>query len=55
MKLFKLLLFLFLAFLIFATSVQVAHASLVTIDKEGKVVVNVLSAEESIELEIPER
>ena len=55
MKLFKLLLFLFFTFLIFATSVQVARASLVTIDKEGKVVINVLSAEESIELEIPER
>ncbi|MCH7641106.1 hypothetical protein IID22_02845, partial [Patescibacteria group bacterium] len=55
MKLFKLLLFLFLAFLIFATSAQVTRASLVTIDKEGKVVINVLSAEESIELEIPRR
>ena len=29
------------------------HASLVTIDNQGKVIVNVLSAEESIELEIP--
>ena len=30
-----------------------AQASLVVIDKEGRVVINVLSAEESIELEIP--
>ncbi|MFV1917106.1 MAG: hypothetical protein ACC618_01285 [Patescibacteria group bacterium] len=35
--------------------VNPAHASLVTIDKEGRVTLNVLSAEESIELEIPRR
>ena len=37
----------------FLLSTSTVYASLVTIDGEGKVVVNVLSAEESIELEIP--
>lgn len=41
---------LLLLFFLSATSVK---ASLVTIDEEGRVIINVLSAEESIELEIP--
>ena len=41
-----------LVFLFFFTAAP-TNASLVVIDKEGRVVINVLSAEESIELEIP--
>lgn len=43
----------FLSFLFF--SVSDTRASLVTITKDGEVIVNVLSAEESIELEIPQK
>lgn len=52
MKLVRALVFVLLSsfWFIVAPSVQ---ASLVVIDKEGRVVINVLSAEESIELEIP--
>lgn len=51
----KLLVSLALFFLFLISTSGLAYASLVTIDKEGKVTINVLSAEESIELEIPRK
>ncbi len=52
MKVAKTFLVFFLSF-IFLISTSSAYASLVTINEEGRVVINVLSAEESLELEIP--
>lgn len=46
---------LIVSFLIFFLTSPLVHASLVTIDKEGRVIVKVLSVEDSIELEIPRR
>lgn len=55
MKPFRLLFSLVFSLLVFFSAALPVQASLVTIDKEGKVVINVLSAEDSIELEIPRR
>lgn len=52
MKVAKTFLVFFLSF-IFLISTSSAYASLVTINEEGRIVINVLSAEESLELEIP--
>jgi hypothetical protein len=50
----KILLILVLVFLIFLASLRNANASLISIDKEGRIVINVLSAEKSVGLEIPQ-
>jgi hypothetical protein len=52
MKVAKTFLVFILSF-IFLISTSSAYASLVTINEEGRIVINVLSAEESLELEIP--
>lgn len=49
----KLIYSIFLIPLVFTLSTKLAWASLVTIDNDGKVILNVLSAEKSSELEIP--
>ena len=54
MKKYKIFLTLFIFNLFFVLSVSKVDASLVTIDKYGKVIIKVLSAEESIGLEIPQ-
>ena len=54
MKKYKIFLTLFIFSLFFVLSVSKVDASLVTIDKYGKVIIKVLSAEESIGLEIPQ-
>lgn len=45
---------LFISLITLFLSANLAYASLININKEGKVVINVLSAEESIGLEIPQ-
>lgn len=53
MKWFKLFLSSFLAFLLLSATVFPALASLIRVDKDGGVVIKVLSFEDSIELEVP--
>lgn len=49
----KLLSSFFVSLFIFSTFLTTASASLVAIDEGGQIIINVLSAEESVELEIP--
>lgn len=48
-------LFFFISLLVFFLTASSVEASLVTIDREGKLIINVLSIKDSIELEIPRR
>lgn len=55
MKLFKIFAGTFLALVFFVFTTQNVEASLVFIDKDGEVIIKVLSSEDSVELEIPQR